>query len=492
MKNYFLFLFLVGCVAFSYSQSVRGTVIDEISRKPIGQAKVFFDNTTYATNTDSEGKFEIKLPLQPSNQLIVVADSYDYQIISNVNDKSNLLIRLKNEETVLDEIVIDKSPFTRKEMLKAFKTYFLGTTPNGKNAKIKNEKVLYFNFDTKTNTLTAYSDKPIEIENKNLGYSITFYLKTFQVQFNTRSLESFNYQHSFFSGYTQFKDSNKISSKLLKNREETSKLSYVNFFRELIIDDLEKDFFVLGVDRYKVNPSDYFDIQESANGYSICLTKKPMKEIPDYSKNSQAFKKVPTNFDALHLTTKKQSIFQFNVGCLLVDFYGNIINPEQISFGGYFGDLKIADMLPLDYYQEKLKRNVNNNLPIIDENYTYEAFEKEAVDFYTSNDYVNHEKARQLFLDKLQATYDLKVHEPFDLWIVTNIKTTQFVSKEEALTHHSKFVETYKLISKKKKEIELKENHFAKKYGDAIFNKMYVNSILRGILVKRGLKIKEE
>lgn len=490
MRNLLLFLIVLFTISV-HAQVVNGIVVDYETGEPVINATVFFDNTTYSSETSSSGAFQITLPTQSSNQLIITTPGYDYIILTNVSVSTNLNIRLKKEENILDEIVIDKSPFNRKEMLKAFKTYFLGTTPNGKRATIKNEEAVYFNFDIKTNTLTAYSEKPIEIENKNLGYNITFYLQIFQVQFNARSLESFNYQQSFFSGYTQFKDSKKVSTKLLKNRDETAKLSYVNFFRELIIDDLEKDVFLLAINGYKVNPSEYFDVQENANGFSVCLIKKPMKEILDYSKNKQSFKKIPTNFNVLHLASKKQSIFQFNTNCLLVDFFGNIVSPEQISFGSYFGDLRIADMLPLDFYQERLKRNVNNNLPIIDENYTYEAFEKEAVDFYTSKDYVNHVKARQLFLDKLQATYDLKVHEPFDLWIETNIKTTQFVSKEEALTHHSKFVETYKLIRKKQKEIELKENFFAKKYGDVIFNKMYANSILRGILVKRGLKIKE-
>ncbi|MDO5635845.1 MAG: carboxypeptidase-like regulatory domain-containing protein [Myroides sp.] len=492
MRCIFLLFSLLGFVVLTQAQVIKGVVVDDDSGKPVGQAAVFFDNTRLATQTNKDGFFEMELPLQRSNQLIVVADGYDYHITTNVASETNLSIRLTKDDTLLDELIIDKSPFSRKEMMKAFKTYFLGTTPNGKRSKLKNEEDVFFNFNTKTNTLTAFSDKPIEIENKNLGYRITFHLQTFQVQFNAQSLEAYNYQNSFFSGYTQFKEVEKVSKKHIKNRKNTGLLSYVNFFRELIIDDLEKDIFVIGINRYKVDPYEYFDIQQNENGYSVCLIKPPLVQVRDYTKGKETFKSIPTYFNVSHLASQKKSIFEFNANCVALDQYGNLMNPEQISFGGYFGDLKIADMLPIDFYQERLKRSVTNEGLIIDESYTYEEFEKEAVDFYISEAYRNYARARELFLEKLQATYDLKLHEPFRDWIESNLNTTQFVSKEEAVALHSNFVETYKLISKKQKEIEAKENHFAKIYGEDVFNKMYGNSVLKGIIEKIESKRKDE
>lgn len=492
MRCFFLLFSLLGFVALTQAQVIKGIVVDDASGKPIDQAAVFFDNTRLATQTNKDGVFEIELPVQRSNQLIIVADEYDYHITTNVTSEANLSIRLKKDGTLLDELIIDKSPFSRKEMMKAFKTYFLGTTPNGKRTKLKNEEDVFFNFNTKTNTLTAFSDEPIEIENKNLGYHITFHLQTFQVQFNAQSLEAYNYQNSFFSGYTQFKEVEKVSKKHIKNRENTGLLSYVNFFRELIIDDLEKDIFVIGINRYKIDPYEYFDIQQNENGYSVCLIKPPLVQVRDYTKSKETFKSIPTYFNVSHLASQKKSIFEFNANCVTLDQYGNLMNPEQISFGGYFGDLKIADMLPVDFYQEKLKRRVTNKGLIINESYTYEAFVKEAVEFYISDEYGYYARAREFFLDKLQATYDIAVHEPFGVWIESNLNTTQFVSKEEAVALHSDFVETYKLISKKQKEIEAKENHFEKIYGEDVFNKMYINSVLKGIIEKIESKGKDE
>src|SRR5690606_34040813 len=249
-----------------------------------------FDNTTITAETNWDGTFEINLPSQPSNQLIVVADGYDYHISINVIPETNLFIRLKKEDHILEEIVIDKSPFTRKEMLQAFKTYFLGTTPNGKSAKIKNEDAIYFNYNINTNKLTAYSDKPIEIDNKNLGYKITFYLDKFEVLFNTRSLEKFNYRSSFFSGYTHFKDVVKVSKKHYKSREETAQLSYTHFFRELVSDYLENEIFILAVDRYKVETKEYFKVTQNNNGFNVCMLKKPTKDVPDFGNGNQGYK----------------------------------------------------------------------------------------------------------------------------------------------------------------------------------------------------------
>ncbi len=401
-----LLLFFVSINAFA--QSIKGSVVSENTGKPVKLATVFFDNTTIATETDQNGFFEIQIPSSNKNQLVVTAEGYDYFTISNPTAHQNLKISLKTDDNLLDELVIDKNVFTRKEYLKAFRYFFIGNTPNAKKTKIVNENDIYFSYDAKTFAFTAYSDKPLVINNQNLGYHITFHLKEFQVDFRFLSIDPINYNSSFFAGYTQFKSVAKSSKKIEKNRKEAAENSTNSFFRDLIKKDLNDENYMLSVAGFKVNPSEYFKIHQDDNDYVVCLLKKPTRKIPIIDKSSivngvlntnsiKEYKEEEVFFNVLNLKTNEKSLFEFNTKCVNFDAYGQQIKPEAINFGGYFGNLKLGDMLPLDYYKDTLKREVIDGLPIVNENYTYEEFEKEAVTFYTSENYKAHRKAKKIF-----------------------------------------------------------------------------------------------
>src|SRR5690606_7193061 len=96
----------------------------------------------------------------------------------------------------------------------------------------------------------------------------------------------------------------------------------------------------------------------------------------------------------------------------------------------------------------------------------------------------DHRKAQKAFFDKLKVEYNYNVHEPFQLWIKENLKSTLFDSEEEAITLHANFVSTFKLIKDQKEDIERKEDHFSKLYGEEEFGKIYYNKVIQGLLSK--------
>ncbi len=153
-------------------------------------------------------------------------------------------------------------------------------------------------------------------------------------------------------------------------------------------------------------------------------------------------------------------------------------------FSGFFADLKVADMLPFDYTATKLPTKKSNETAIDKKIPTYEVFEKQAIDFYTSKNFDAHRKARKVFYDKLKVEYNYNVHEPFQLWIKENLKSTLFASEEEAITLHQNFVSTFKLIKDQKEDIERKEDYFSKLYGEEEFGKMYYNKVIQGLFNK--------
>src|SRR5690606_5848851 len=294
--------------------------------------------------------------------------------------------------------------------------------------------------------------------------------------------------------YSQFIDTSKPKEKIIKNREETYEKSSAAFFKNLVINNLESEDFILAVNGLKVNPLEYFKINNQGNTATLCVIQKPVRKTPVVDKNNfvngvidvnkiTEYKETEVPFTILNMKTKEQSIMFFQQECTQVTATGQLLKPADVLFGGYFGDLKTADMLPFDFTVAMTEVKTNNTIEI-EEMPTYEVFEKEAIDFYTSKDYISHVKARKKFSDKLNVKYNDKVHEPFALWIDKNLENTMFTSKEEAISLHDHFVATYKVIKNQQKDIEKKEDHFRKVYGEKKFDEMYSKAILGGIISK--------
>lgn len=464
MRHFYVLIFYFLSI-FSNAQIIKGVVVSADTGKPVEAASVFLDNTTIATETDAKGNFQINIPANNKNQLVVSAFGYEYFLVSDPGSTTDLKIRLKPEETVLQELVIDKNVFTRKQMLKAFRYFFIGNTKNAKHTKILNENDLNFYFDTKTNQLSAHSDKPIIISNENLGYTIKFHLESFQIQFNYQTLDPKNYMNSNYFGYSLFNENGTPNKKTITNRAETFNNSSVAFFSDLTTINLENSDYMLAVNGLGVNVDEYFKVEPESDGYKLCIIKMPIRKRPDLSGvvikggnlNSKLKKdtvEIEVPFVVFNRETKEQSQLYFQQKCVLIQKGGHLVNPNDVYFSGFFADLKTADMLPVDFIAEKrpIKKasetSKNKEMP------TYEVFEKQAIAFYSSKNFIAHRKARKAFFDKLKVEYDYKAHEPFQLWIEENLKNTLFASKEEAITLHENFVSTFKLIKDQKEDIE--------------------------------------
>jgi len=494
MRHFYILIFCFLSV-FTNAQTIKGVVVSAENGWPIEAASVFLDNTTISTETDAKGNFQINIPANNKNQLVVSAFGYEYFLVSNPGTTTDLKIRLKSEETVLDELVIDKNVFTRKQMLKAFKHFFIGNTKNAKQTKILNENDLVFYFDTNTNQLSAHSDKPIVISNGNLGYIIKFHLKSFQVQFNYQTLDPKNYMNSNYFGYSLFNENGTPNKKTIANRAETYNNSSVAFFNDLTTTNLENSDYMLAVNGLGVDVEEYFKIDPENDGCKLCIIKMPTRKRPDLSGvvikggnlNSKLKKdttEIEVPFVVFNRETKEQSQLYFQQKCVFIQKGGHLVNPNDVYFSGFFADLKTADMLPIDYVVMKRPTKKSSETSNNKEIPTYEVFEKEAIVFYSSKNFIAHRKARKAFFDKLKVEYNYNVHEPFQLWIEENLKNTLFASKEEAITLHENFVSTFKLIKDQKEDIERKEDHFSKLYGEEEFGKMYYNKVIQGLLNK--------
>jgi hypothetical protein len=182
----------------SSSQIIKGTIKDKYSNDIINFASIYFSGTSMGINSDQSGFFELDVSKYTSMPLSISALGYLSVTLTQFYTDTTLQIYLIPKVFKLNEVVITakaNSKF-RKAYLEIFKNEFLGTSQNAMNCKIKNEKDITLIMDN--GTLKAFASKPIQINNKALGYEITYYLDKFELSKKTKSLE--------FIGNIIFKD----------------------------------------------------------------------------------------------------------------------------------------------------------------------------------------------------------------------------------------------------------------------------------------------
>lgn len=336
MKN-FLFIICILFVSNLFSQSISGTVVDE-KKQPLPGANIYFDGTTIATITDENGKFNLYSGGKINSLLAISYIGYQTQYISKIDDKP-LYIVLKESNNTLDEVIIYKDKFTRKEKMKLFREQFLGITSNAKDCKIENEDAVRFKYDKKTKSIKAFADEPLQILNSALGYQINYELVDFEVRFYDETLNSTSLTRSFYSGLSYFKEIN-ASEKTLKKRAKSYEGSQLQFFRNLTNEIWNKDNFLLFKNGHSADPKTVFEVSDAGDYKMI--------QIAADEKIKVNGKKFMAQFQLLY-NKKHQSGITFETDTFYVDKFGNNSNIQDIMFSGYLSLQKVGDMLPMNY-----------------------------------------------------------------------------------------------------------------------------------------------
>jgi hypothetical protein len=331
MKTLILLLF----VTVSFAQ-IRGKVVD-FNGKPLVAANVYFDGTTVATLTDKKGDFIIDNTFRLNTVLVVSFLGYQTQYLKIDSDKE-LYVVLKEVAESLNEVIIKKDLFTRKQKMELFRDQFLGRTSFGKASKIENESDIYFIYDKDKTTLKAFSQNPLIIVNSALGYKITYELSNFETKFWKLSVNSRDVTRSFFSGLSRFEENNS-SSKIIKNREKCYSGSQLEFFRNLRNETLGKGNFLVFEKSYQVNPKDSFTVRDTLGLKRVEVLKQ---------ERGLHNKKFIAEFSLLHKKAG-QSKFILETSSFYIDQFGLNSNIEDISFSGKLSEQRVGNMLPANY-----------------------------------------------------------------------------------------------------------------------------------------------
>ena len=337
-------------------QTISGYVYDEGADQPLEGAFVYLDGTSLSAETDVRGYFTINTMARTSGTLVVSYTGFETARVENpFQYQKELKIMLRENIAEIEEVVITaKSGFTRKQMLRVFRKEFLGRSAAGTSCKIENEDDVNLYYDTGTNTLYATALKPLRISNKRLKYNIQFDLMHFQVDYHTKSLDSYNINRSFFAGTTFFKDV-AVNGSADKKRKEAYLGSPAHFMRTIAEGDWEKQGYTLYVKRFPADPNEYFSIKDTLKLKKVTLIKAPQQPVLIQTNTPGAAEKAPSKIPSYaHIKFNlmyngKQSFFIFNRGYFFIDKYGQYSPINELLFGGYMATLKAGDMLPSEY-----------------------------------------------------------------------------------------------------------------------------------------------
>jgi len=326
MRKSLFILFFLFCNIVAYTQVIRGTVLDQNTRDTIYSASVYFNGTSAGALSDKNGAFVLDVTKYASMPLTVSALGYYSATVTDFKSGKPITVYLKPKVVELNEVVVNAKSHSweRKENMVIFRSEFLGKTSNSLNCVITNESDLRFIYNTSNDTIVAYAIKPLLIDNRNLGYKITYYLDKF-----TYCKESSTFS---FSGNMIFHEDSTLSEsqkQVIERRREKAYLgSRMHFMRALWVNDLNSAGFTVK------NTSN-----ETLSYEKIVTHRERIKYLSHFGDLGIAYysTKVPTSYIAL---LKTQVYFDANGYC----------DPSGISWDGEMANKRIADMLPYDYH----------------------------------------------------------------------------------------------------------------------------------------------
>ncbi len=372
MKKYIYFLFAIflfgTMVAMAQTGVVSGTVTDVQTRAPLPFISVYLSNTSFATQTDTLGKF--KLTNIPTGQYSLVASAIGYQTVYqtiNIDSKPIELLTIKMQiaENVLTEVSVKgKRDKNWANQLKVFEDEFLGNGSFRKQCKILNSWVLEF-VEPNNEALSATASQPLEIENKALGYKVYYDLRKFEI-----TATQFNLQ-----GFVRFQELGYNNPKQLQQYEANRNAAFVgserHFLKSLARHQLKQQgFAVYNVnDKYvgngkasHLNPqlgkrllpfSDSLLVAPTLNADIVAVTLH--KEIEILNTNEVSYQ---TTYQDAPYPVSWLTLLKDRVECTKE---GVLLNPSQSVWAGDIAKQRIATMLPTNYlYTQKTNNNIEN------------------------------------------------------------------------------------------------------------------------------------
>jgi hypothetical protein len=351
---------------------VQGRVLDNANGQPLTGASVYINHSTIGTITRPDGSFALSGLAAGSYELVVSFVGYE-RIIYDLTVQSKdlrIVFRMDPKVAQLREILVI-SPALRKQWLEIFRREFLGNTAAAEAAVIQNEDDIFFAKSGDDKVITAFSDVPLIIDNKELGYRIFFELLTFNYNTVTDKCSFFGYNH-----YEELMMEGVKSSRFDIPRRETYRGSTMHFFHALKGNRLGQEGFSIRTilpasDGRKTDKEATAQPAADADGAFVAgraspasrktilfmdsvrqqsfLTWKGALEVTYNPPSDPAMYGLVQSGDPQIGTRGTVSFIFIDADPVYIFDDGMPEDPRAIRFGGSWSRERLANMLPLDY-----------------------------------------------------------------------------------------------------------------------------------------------
>ena len=344
----------------SFSQidaTLTGTVTDSTGA-PLSNVAVFISSSMMGSTTDEDGMYII--PGVPLGTLRLNASSVGYEsqyVDMFVKEAATVKHDFVLNEAVyiLGDITVASDNKRWQRQLERFTRIFVGETPNASQTTILNPEVL--DFTGQRGTFRAQASEPLVIENRALGYKVTYYLNEFVS-------EPTSYRWDAEPIYEPLAPSSPEEMALWNARRDSIFYgSFRHFLLSVINDKLEEQGFKI----YASGRSDPFS---STSARILGNTRTELRasdilqdgEAPDervldfHGTVDVVFTRELESADFIrHEGLRRRPRFQTSPirlerGPAIIDLKGDPLDPYGVTFvGGYFGYERVADQVPKEY-----------------------------------------------------------------------------------------------------------------------------------------------
>ena len=323
MRLFFLLIFFLAIKTSVFGQIlIKGVVMDGETEEPLPFVNVFFNASRKGTTTNMVGQFALDASGFQGQEIIFSIVGYELLTLNDYEPGILYKVYLKPSTLMLEEIVVESEDIPREEKERLFLREFLGTSVNAKECIIENLdqiRMVYFN---STKTLKVFSNEPIAIVNRSLGYRIDYFLEHFENDPNSLS----------YKGYSLISiDSTTANRSALRRRRSTYSGSRMHFIRTLWTDSAEDDVFEL-FDTVIGKTINYQDLRTND-------TKGELKRIKYENKIRVRYR-------------NRTSYFIIKPGEIAYIAENGFFDPLSITWSGNMAKYRVADLLPYEYRRD--------------------------------------------------------------------------------------------------------------------------------------------
>lgn len=348
--------------------AVKGKVVDAQTGDPLSGAHVFLSGTKIGTVTNYRGNYTLREIPPGGHRLVVSMIGYGRDPITiqfGAEDRKRKNVELEPVVYEMGEVFVGNLDKKWEKHLKRFIQLFIGESARSDSVKIMNPEVL--RFETRWwGRMTAEALAPLQIENRAMGYYVTFHLDEF----------IHNGKRTRWDGEPLFTEMSPANSQQAayweQNRQEAFLGSLRHFILALLDDRVEEEGFSMFLhreertpyshrNRFPVNPKKL--LRDGEKEYLYHFNFRDRLEIV-YKNDGEDERYIRWNPDLKRKPASTQtSYLELNQRPVTLDTDGEILEPYGATQHGYFAFERLADETPREYRPKSYEMTASKNKP---------------------------------------------------------------------------------------------------------------------------------